>query len=291
MDIKTKVLLAGALAIANLGAFAKEIKVATWNMEHLAAEDGKGCKQRGQRDYDALAAFAATVKADVYALQEVENVEALKRVFPEDEFVYVVSDRQSKSYKCDDFYPEMSTAQRVGFAIKKEIQFVGTKEDDLNELSLSGEKLRYGLTIELPEAKLKILNVHLKSGCWGDPINNGWNSCKKLRKQLPILKKWILNNSKDESAIVLGDFNRRLTAVGDTTVQYLGSGIYNAVGATPGCHPKYPAPIDHILLTPLATELLKQPGIDIYAFGSRKGIALEDKMLSDHCPMSVTLEF
>ncbi|WP_052737578.1 endonuclease/exonuclease/phosphatase family protein [Grimontia sp. AD028] len=290
MVLKTNILLAAVFALSSFGATAKDVKVVTWNMEHLAAKDGEGCFPREQRDYEALANFASTVKADIYAVQEVESVDALKRVFPEDKFDYVISDRASTSYECDDFYPEKSTPQRVGFAIRKDINYIDTKEDDLNELTLNG-KLRYGIAIELPDANLKILNVHLKSGCWGDPISKGWSSCKKLRQQLPILKDWIADNSTDSGVMVLGDFNRRLAAPGDTTVQYLGAGIYNAVGVTPGCHPKYPDLIDHILLTPKATDLLKQPGIDVYAFGSKKGIAREDKMLSDHCPISVTLEY
>ena len=57
------------------------LRIVAWNIEHLAEHEGEGCG-RNASDYDALREFAATMNADVVALQEVENIAAIARVFP-----------------------------------------------------------------------------------------------------------------------------------------------------------------------------------------------------------------
>ena len=52
------------------------LKLVSWNIEHLADEIGKGCKPRSQADYQALANYAATLNADIIALQEISDQSA-----------------------------------------------------------------------------------------------------------------------------------------------------------------------------------------------------------------------
>src|SRR5690606_23599696 len=61
--------------------------------------------------------------------------------------------------------------------------------------------------------RLRILGVHLKSGCSEGPITNPSSDedCPALALQLPYLKAWIVEAAaKPESFAVIGDFNRRL---------------------------------------------------------------------------------
>jgi hypothetical protein len=58
------------------------IRLATWNLEHLAERDGAGCRPRIEADYAMLRAHAERLEADVVAFQEVESAAAARRVFP-----------------------------------------------------------------------------------------------------------------------------------------------------------------------------------------------------------------
>lgn len=57
------------------------LKVATWNIEHLAEKDGEGCRPRTEADYALLRRHADALNADVIAFQEVQSEAAARRVF------------------------------------------------------------------------------------------------------------------------------------------------------------------------------------------------------------------
>jgi hypothetical protein len=57
------------------------IKLAAWNIEHLAEADGSGCRPRTEADYAAVRAYVAELDADVIAFQEVESKAAAERGF------------------------------------------------------------------------------------------------------------------------------------------------------------------------------------------------------------------
>ena len=70
------------------------LRLATWNIEHLAAADGAGCRPRTAADYAELRAVAELLDADVVAVQEVQNTQALARVFDPAVYDLVVSARR-----------------------------------------------------------------------------------------------------------------------------------------------------------------------------------------------------
>ena len=74
------------------GLQAQEIRFTSWNIEHLAEENGAGCVPRYDSDYVKLQEFAVDLN-DVVALQEVENMAAVARVFPEDNWDIILSNR------------------------------------------------------------------------------------------------------------------------------------------------------------------------------------------------------
>ena len=66
--------------------------------------------------------------------------------------------------------------------------------------------------------------------------------------------------------------------------------IRNSMQNLMGCHPRYPAPIDHILMGPLVYGLKKAGSEAVHYFPHNSKEMGEDDMLSDHCPISVVLK-
>ena len=60
------------------------LRIASWNLEHLAEADGLGCRPRKEAEYAALRGYAEQLGADVIAFEEVESAAAAARVFPPD---------------------------------------------------------------------------------------------------------------------------------------------------------------------------------------------------------------
>ncbi|XQF91588.1 endonuclease/exonuclease/phosphatase family protein (plasmid) [Pseudoalteromonas espejiana] len=54
---------------------AQPLKVVTWNVEHLAYPINTGCKPRTPSDIEAMKAYANSLNADAFALQEVASKE------------------------------------------------------------------------------------------------------------------------------------------------------------------------------------------------------------------------
>ena len=71
-----------ALILPAQASVAGELRIASWNLEHLKDSDGEGCIGRTGADYAAIAGRLPELDADIVALQEVENAAAAHRVFP-----------------------------------------------------------------------------------------------------------------------------------------------------------------------------------------------------------------
>lgn len=270
-----------AVPIAN----ANTVTLATWNMEHLADDNDQGCQPRDDNDYHALKQYASKVNADIFALQEVESEVALGRVFPSSDYALVVTSRKSSSYPCRKGV-NLSTAQRVGFAIKKQLlKEVTVSIEEVEQIGLSGN-LRYGLALSFEGFNTSILNVHLKSGCFNQSLDSS-KACRSLAKQIPQLASWTSNQAfEKKNFMIVGDFNRQLNS--DPKFKSLISPLAplkNAMEGLDSCHPKYKAPIDHVLYS---ANLDVSPA-RVYDFGDEDGQAKYADMLSDHCPIKVTV--
>src|SRR5829696_8340305 len=157
---------AGDSSLSRADAPRTTLRLATWNLEHLAAANGEGCRPRTEADYATLRAHADRLGADVIAFQEVENAAAAARVFPADRWTVVMShrpDRVRDSFCRGEAGPRIRM-QDVGFAIRKGLSF--RRNRDLSELGLGNPDLRWGvdITLRLPKP-IRLLAVHLKSGC------------------------------------------------------------------------------------------------------------------------------
>lgn len=265
------------------------LKLATWNIEHLAYPSNTGCKPRTAQEINQLKAYAAKLDADIVAVQEVASIEALQLLFPSDEWQFVISDRpDSPAYECrgSGF---TSTQQKVGFVVKKSIPLLAI--NNLKALGLDSTGLRYGLsiTIDSPLGPTDILNVHMKSGCFVDDyLKSDSDACQTYAKQAPILDDWIAQReiSKRPYA-VLGDFNHRISAPYNRLTRMLideSRTTHIATQSIIGCHPRYPAPIDHIVVGGMHGQNVAD-SIEVFNYPDMN----EDAMLSDHCAISASL--
>ena len=198
-----------------------ELKIATWNLEWFmqpqtlraltpaclpreAPRDGARravpCDVahelvRSNEDIAALRRYAASLDADVIALQEVDGIDAARLVFPGYEFCF--SGRIA--------------VQNNGFAIRRGLPF--SCGADLATLSLADD-VRRGVELVLFPAsprELRLLSVHLKSGCARDALDATRPSCVELRRQVPLLEAWIDDQAAGHKPFaILGDFNRDL---------------------------------------------------------------------------------
>ena len=74
---------------------ALDVRVAGWNLEHLADTNDEGCVGREDGDYTVLAERLDALGVDVLAFQEVENATAATRVFAAERWSVEVSARAS----------------------------------------------------------------------------------------------------------------------------------------------------------------------------------------------------
>ena len=217
------------LAIGTLVSFANlaqaaaptELKIATWNLEWFmkpetmralapactpadAPRDGARrsvpCDvanqlARSREDIATLRRHAEALNADIVALQEVDGADAARLVFHDYQFCF--SGRVA--------------VQNNGFAIRRGLPFSCGPE--LLDLSMNDD-VRRGVELKVfpgTPQELRLLSVHLKSGCARDPLDSTRAGCTVLARQVPILERWIDAQANEHKPFaVLGDFNRDL---------------------------------------------------------------------------------
>lgn len=300
-----------------------DLRLATWNMEWLLtpasrADLGRNCTTRQPRsdqrslpctpgrtppptrtaaDFDALARTADQLRdraqADVVALQEVDGAPAARQVF-----------RQGWALDC---FVQRAHPQSVGFAIREGVPY--RCNGDLNALDVDGSS-RAGADITIypgTPREVRLLSIHLKSGCFNGRLDRTFAPCERLRQQVPVLERWVDQRVKEGVGFaLLGDFNRHL----DKDARYPAGpdesaplNLFNALSddsppgavlmrATEGAdsqpcdaddhHKQY---IDDILVSAQLANRASQRQF------SRLPYAPEDRgrMLSDHCPVVYNL--
>ena len=285
--LKTIVGLALCLAVGACASAPGEpvspLRIASWNMEHLAQDGAQGCRPRSEADYALLRTYAERLNADVVAFQEVESEAAAARVFDPAKYDIVIETRPAgEAFPCRGLEGRKLTRQAVGFAIRKTIAY--DRAADLTELQLGDPNLRSGVDVTVRakgRAPIRLLAVHLKSGCASGQTGE---ACQILLRQVPLLEQWIDGRAREAVRFaVLGDFNRRLARAGDPIWADLDDAEPAAAdlslaagGQGPKCDPRYGEFIDHIVIdTRLAKGLAGFEELT-YAAGERP---------SDHCPV------
>jgi len=256
------------------------VRVATWNVAWLRAEEGAGTIKRTAEDFARLRSYAEGLDVDVVALQEVDGPEAAARLF--DPQVYALE------------FEEGEDVQRVGFAIRRPLAV--ERHPDLAELDVGYLRAGVDLTVTVGAARMRLLAVHLKSGCFG-PALTGKKACIKLARQLPILEAWVDARAAEETPfLVLGDFNRRFEPPDSFWPELDDGEPRNAdltsvnEGLSSDCWAsKYPKPIDHLLFGRRAARWIVPGTRHVHLFDA-PGDDRRRRTLSDHCALSVELE-
>lgn len=265
------------------------LKIASWNLEHLAEDGATGCRPRTEADYAALKAYADRLDADVVAFEEVQTAKAAARVFDPAKYTIVIEARPGGGgrLECRGLPGRYLNRQAVGFAIRKGLAF--TRNADLTDLQLGDPNLRSGVDVVIrPKgaAPIRLLAVHLKSGCASGASGQ---ACPSLLAQAPVLERWIdARAGEGVRFAVLGDFNRRLAQAGDWVWADLDDGqpvnadLSLAAGAQgPRCDPRFKDFIDHIVLD-------KRAAGDLVGF-EELTYDQDGERPSDHCPVAARL--
>ncbi len=260
---------------------AAELKVATWNLNWLTERPAgdpalpQDVHVRVPGDFDLLRQYGTQLDADVIAIQEVDGTAVAARIFP--------PERYSIHMTRDD------VVQRVGIAVRRGLSY------DVNSdvAALRGAQrlhLRSGadITLHVAGASLRILAVHLKTGCDDAPLTRSTRrACTELRAQVPPLQAWIAARQHEGVPfIVLGDFNRHMD--GKDQLWAALSNTAPLVRATEGrSSPCWgsEAFIDHIIAGGAARDWMQLPTLRVLSY-QESGDDWKDR-LSDHCPVSV----
>lgn len=296
---------------------AKKVRIATWNVEYLmtpathlalratCAENGGMVRgddrtlpcaitrrePRNAGDYESLRRYAAELRADVVALQEVDGPEAAEQVFPGYDFCFSTR----------------AHTQKNGFAIRRGLPF--RCEPEYEALSLDNAVRRGVVATFFPDTpnEFRLMSVHLKSGCPAGPLTAPGRNCELLTRQVAPLEQWIETEANAGHRFgVLGDFNRRFSiekgAARDADGRQLNvyaeiddgepaaSKLTNVTAmnkftpCTTGS--EYKEFIDNILLgQDLAKSIVKKSFVRV-VFNDQDAQA---HWLSDHCPVGIDL--
>lgn len=299
------------------------LTICTWNLEHLAAQNDSGCRPRQDSDYRALQNFAASLKADIIAFQEVENLAAARRVFEPSVYRVEISGRPDIDLGSCSESRQRRRMQRTGFAIRRDLEEKhGARFKRLPDVrSLACEPAqRWGVHIMLqsavaPKRSLHLLCIHLQSGCWyKDLTYRGDDSpCSRLAAQVPRLEAWMdARASNNAEFIVLGDLNRQLDGLGDPVWEALDdsevctweqpvSGLWHCRRGTlrdnriadlerARCGRKHPYP--HNVRYPFSVDhIIMSAGADQSAIEKSAEFIRDRQKLSDHTPLVMKLDW
>ena len=257
----------------------------------------RGAVARNRDDYETLARYARNLDADVVAFQEVNGPHAAARIFPDRDYELQFSGRYDSRY--DGIY--------TGFAVRRG-RFDRVVKRDLPELGLnpgSRYELRWGvdLAVSWNGRGLRLLNVHLKSGCFAKSLEAPRSRhCRKLARQATPLEDWIDTRWREGTPfVVLGDFNRAMDRFGAR--DHLWSALDDR---DPGGLALYRLPSAMAPACWRGTARYHRHPIDFFIFGARAWRWVDPASFrqlvwttadadprrglpSDHCPISVDL--
>ena len=259
----------------------RDLKVATWNLEWLTSRTAgdpalpADVQPKTAPDWSLLRAYATQLDADVVALQEVDGPDIAAALFPPDRYRL--------------FFTHDSVVQRVGLAVK--LALPAHQNPDLAALDLyptARYRLRSGadVTLDLPSGPLRLLAVHLKTGCQRDRLDASTRpQCATLRGQVPPLQGWITQRRQEGAPFVLlGDFNRWMDA-DDQLLAALQQAAPLARATEGHDSPCWGGGhfIDHILAGGAARAWLDPASLRVLVYRENTD---QKEHLSDHCPVS-----
>lgn len=258
----------------------------SWNLEFFP--------KNNQQTIDSTALAIQQLNADVYALQEIDNLDALQ------ELDDLLTDYQS--YVIPENYNNLTLA----FLVKKDIEVINYNSIYASSTYNSMFAGRPPLLIEVLHngSSYYIINVHLK--CCGDgSINTSDYSDEEYRRLQAVnqIKTYIDSYLSDKKVIVMGDYNDLLEdnstnnvfqSLLDNTENYLFADLpILDLPSSQWSFPSWPSHLDHILIT---NELFDEFN-NAYNYSTTikmanyftNGFYGYDNCISDHYPVGIRL--
>ena len=271
-----------ALLLLASPALAAELKVATWNLEWLTLRPAgdpilpENVVPKTAADRAVMRRYAQQLDADVVALQEVDGPEAAREVFPPDRYAL--------------YFTQDDVVQRTGFAVRRGLTV--ERNPDLVGLDVYPDakfRLRSGadITVVLPGGRLRLLDVHLKTGCHEDRLTSRRRACETLNRQLPPLEGWMAQRKAEGVPFVLvGDFNRVMDGNDDllAALNSVSPLLRVTEGKSTPCWGGNTF-IDHILAGGPARGWVERETMQVMLY--RETDPERKEHLSDHCAVSV----
>lgn len=254
--------------------------VGTFNMEWFGDNSSDDRKPRTGADDRLLADAVRCADADILAVQEIENTQAMERLL-----------RLLPEYRC--IMGASGGKQRIGFLYRAPLQV--TMLGEVHSLAVEDGRTRAGLLVQcaIGKARWLLLAVHLKSTSRADSTPALVERSRFLRRaQAEQLRVWadsVLQKGGNSNILILGDCNdspHKKQSTLDTLVNF--SRLVFLTGEMRSCTYSALPTIDHIIVS---DSLLRRvvPGT-LRAINFRAALPEnEAKRVSDHCPIVVQI--
>ena len=268
-----------------------ELKLAVWDLGWLTLRpDGDpllpdNVRAKSAADLAKLAGYAARLDADVVAFQGVDDAAAARAVFSAARYEVILAGD--------------AVLQHTGFAVRHGLAVA--RHDDLTALDPYPDArlhLRAGsdITVGRPPHTLRLLSVHLKSGCRDAPLSepdqpSDRAACATLLRQAAVLGEWVQARRAEAAQggfAVLGDFGRVMEGHGDLAALIGGEAtlLRASAGHASPCWGAGPF-VDDLLFGGAAVGWVQAGSLRVMVF--RETGAEWRGRLSSHCPVSVRL--
>ncbi len=263
-------------------------EVVSWNLEFFP--------KNGQYTIDSVALAMASMNADVYALQEINDVVAFQNL-----------DLKLEGYSSfisPDYYSNL----KLAYLVKNNLEVVNYlpiySSSSYNNMFAGRPPLL--LQLKVKDTDIYLINVHFKC-CGNGQLNtqDEWDEENRRLQAMNQLKTYVDSYLEDKQVIVLGDFNDLLQD--DSANNVFGSILSDTdnylftdfpildLPSSLWSFPSWPSHLDHILIS---NELFDEfnatyqsvQTIDMPFYFSN-GFSAYDALISDHLPIGIKLNF
>lgn len=252
------------------------IAIGTFNIAWLG-DGNDDMIQRTEQDFKNIAHVIEQTKADVLAIEEIENPTALQSVLKYlPDYAFQLGNHGNK--------------QNVGVLYKKEIS-AGIGFEYL-PVATNPERNRPGFVCSFKKGNFDftLMTVHLKSTSRADSTPELRLAAIENRiQQTGVISHWIdsvLSAGKEQDIFVVGDFNDFPTRDKNPTLTALvnNPNITFVTNNEPSCNRADWKSIDHIVATQTAAKRFVPLSIMPINFNSEFSKEVAEK-ISDHCPV------
>ena len=218
----------------------ESFEVVTWNIERFP--------KNGQTSIDYVARIIKAIDADVYAIQEVDNINSFN------DLLDALPDYEG--------YLDSDKFRGLAYIYKNSTVDINSVYEIYNSSSYSRPFPRYPMVMDFDYKgeRMIIINNHFK--CCGDSLlddSNEWDEETRRNQASVLLEEYIDTNFTDLNVMLVGDLNDILTDRDEHNVFKIfldNSDTYTFVdteiseGASSGwSFPNWPSHLDHILIT------------------------------------------